>query len=90
MEKLKGRGAQLLAINVGESADKVFEFLASYPVSFPLLLHMHGRVIKQYPVIGLPTTYIVDPKGKVIRRAVGNRDWDDPALYNQSLKLRKD
>jgi len=88
-QKIKGKGVQVLAVNVGEDADTIFEFRGSYPVSFPLLMDKDGSVVKDYPVTGLPTTYIVDPQGKVIFRAVGSREWDDSALYGQLLKLRK-
>lgn len=88
-QKVKGKGVQVLAINVGEDADTIFEFLGSYPVSFPLLMDRDGSVVKQFPVTGLPTTYIVDPRGKVVYRAVGSREWDDPKLYGQLLQLRK-
>jgi peroxiredoxin len=88
-QKVKDKGVQVLAIDVGEDADTIFEFIGSYPVSFPLLMDLDGSVIKQYPVTGLPTSYIVNPQGKVVYRAVGSREWDDPKLYEQLLQLRK-
>ena len=87
-KKIKGKGVTILAINVGENADTIFEFLGSYPVSFPLLMDLDGSVIKRYPVTGLPTTYIVNPQGQVTHRAVGSREWDDPRLYEQLLQMR--
>lgn len=88
-KKIKGKGVQVFAINVGENADTIFEFLGSYPVNFPLLMDLDGSVIKRYPVTGLPTTYIVNPQGQVTHRAVGSREWDDPQLYEQLLAMRK-
>jgi len=88
-QKLKGKGVQVLAIDVGEDADTIFEFLGAYPVNFPLLMDLDGSVVKKYPVTGLPTSYIIDPEGKVIYRTVGSREWDDPVLYDQLLQLRK-
>ena len=88
-QKIKDKGVQILAVNVGEDADTIFEFLGSYPVSFPLLMDSDGSVVKKYPVTGLPTTYIINPAGEVVYRAVGSREWDDPALYEQLLQLHK-
>ncbi len=88
-QKIKGKGVEVLAVNVGEDADTIFEFLGAYPVNFPLLMDHDGSVVKKYPVTGLPTSYIVNPQGKVVYRAVGGREWDEPALYNQLLQLRK-
>lgn len=87
-EIVKGEGIVLLAVNVGETADQVFEFTGRYPVTFPLLLDIEGKVIRQYPVIGLPTTFVIDPRGQVTHRAIGGREWDDPKLISALKKLR--
>jgi len=86
---LKDKDVVVLAINVGESADVIFEFTGQSPMSFPLPMDLDGAVIKQYPVTGLPTTYVINPDGMVTHRAVGSREWDDPQLINALLKLRQ-
>ncbi len=88
-EKLKGQKVVILAINVGENADLIFEFTGNYPVTFPIPMDQDGTVVKAYPVAGLPTTYIVDPEGKATHRIVGSREWDDPQLIDALLKMRK-
>lgn len=82
-------GIVLLAVNVGEDADTIFSFTATYPVEFPLLLDRHEKVIKLYPVIGLPTTLVIDPDGYMTHRAIGGRDWDDPGILAALRALRK-
>ena len=86
-QKIAGEKIVILAVNVGEDEDTVFAFLARYPVQFPLLLDRQATVVKQYPVVGLPTTYVIDPRGKVTHRAVGSREWDDPELLGQLRAL---
>jgi peroxiredoxin len=88
-KKLQGEKIVLLAINVGESEDKVFEFTGQYPVTFPLLLDTEGAIIRKYQVIGMPTTFVIDPRGIVTHRAVGSREWDDEQLLAQLRKLLK-
>ena len=78
----------MLAINVGEDTDTIFSFTADYPVSFPLLLDKDAAVIKQYPVIGLPTSYIINPQGQLVYRVIGTRDWTDPILLKTILNLK--
>lgn len=78
--QLRDEGIALLAINVGEDEATVFPFTANYPVSFPLLLDLDGAVIGAWPVRGLPTTFVVDPQGRIAYRAIGGRAWDDPEL----------
>lgn len=88
-EKVRDQGIVFIAVNVGEDSDTVFTFLADYPVEFPLLLDEQAKVVKQYPVTGLPTTYVVDPQGRITHRAVGAREWDDEGLLNSLRVLSK-
>ena len=85
---LKQQDVVMLAINVGEDTDTIFSFTADYPVSFPLLLDKDAAVIKQYPVIGLPTSYIINPQGQLVYRVIGTRDWTDPTLLKTILDLK--
>jgi len=86
-QKIKGKGIVLLGLNVGETEDDLFTFLADYPVTFPLPLDSKGEIVKQYPVIGLPTTYIINPKGFATHRVIGTRDWSDPIFLNKIKTL---
>ena len=79
-QKLEPEGIRLLAINVGEDEDTIFQFTANYPVEFPLLMDLDSTVIGEWPVRGLPTTFVVDPQGRLAYRAVGGREWDDEEL----------
>jgi len=88
-QKLKTKDVVMLGINVGEDADTIFSFTADYPVTFPLLMDKDSKVIQAYPVIGLPTTFVIDPNGKIIYRAVGTREWDEQSLIEKVLSLKK-
>lgn len=78
----------ILGVNVGEDNDTVFLFTADYPVDFPLLLDRQAEVIERYRVTGLPTTYIIDPRGRITHRTIGTREWDDPQLLDALRALR--
>jgi len=86
--KLENDNIIILAINVGEDEDTIFEFTGNYPVDFPLLMDQTGNVIKRYPVMGLPTTYIINPAGLVTHRTVGGRAWDDDTLLNELRRMQ--
>ena len=79
-EQLEKEGIFMLGINVGEDEDTIFQFTADYPVEFPLLMDSDSSVINQWPVRGLPTTFVVDPNGQIVYRAIGGREWDEPEL----------
>jgi peroxiredoxin len=87
--RLREQGVAMVAINVGEDEETVFRFTADYPVTFPLLLDRDGVVVERWPVRGLPSTFVVDPDGRVAYRAIGGRAWDAPELLRQVLALRR-
>jgi peroxiredoxin len=86
--KVKDKGVAMIAVNVGEDEDTIFSFQADYPIDFTILLDQDGKTIKRWPVRGLPTTFVLDPQGRLVYRAVGGRDWDDDALLQKVLDLR--
>lgn len=88
-QMLEDDGVVILAINMGEDEDTIFIFTADYPADFPLLLDRDGAVIADWPVKGLPTTYVVAPDGTIAYRAIGGREWDDPAFLEQIRSLQQ-
>ena len=89
-ERLRQEGVVILAIDIGEDQDTIFTFTADYPVEFPLLMDRESKVIAQWAVRGLPTSFVVDPDGRIAYRAVGGRDWDHPAVMETLTGLRAD
>jgi peroxiredoxin len=87
--ELSTEGVVMLAVNVGEDADTVFVFTADYPAEFPLLLDVSGEVTGQWPVNGLPTSYVIAPDGTLAYRAIGGRAWDDAELLTIIRSLKK-
>jgi peroxiredoxin len=88
-EQITKEGMALIAINVGEDAETVAQFLGHTPVAFPLPLDETSAVVTSWPVLGLPTTFVVDPEGRLAFVATGGRAWDDPALLDQVRALRQ-
>ncbi len=88
-ETLKDEKFVMFAVNVGEDEDTVFGFTFSTGVElkFPILLDRDALTVKAWPVIALPTSFIVDPQGRIVYRAVGGREWDDPQLLEKIRKL---
>jgi peroxiredoxin len=86
--QLEQEGVAMLAINMGEDEDTIFVFSADYPTDFPILMDQTGEVIEQWPVKGLPTTYVVAPDGTFAYRAIGSREWDDAELLDKIRALK--
>lgn len=88
-QQLKKHDVVMLAVDVGEDLDTVYTFLADYPVSFPLLLDEQAEVVRKFPVRGLPTSYVIDPEGRLVYQAIGGREWDEPELLEKVRALRE-
>ena len=86
---IREEGIAMLAINMGEDEDTIFIFSADYPSDFPILMDQSGEVIEQWPVKGLPTTYVIAPDGTIAYRAIGSREWDARELLNSVRALKE-
>lgn len=84
-QMLKKEDFVVLAVNVGEDADTIFAFSGTLEPapSFPILLDRDSAVLRNWPVKGLPTTFVVDRAGRIAYRAVGGREFDSPELVGQ-------
>ncbi len=87
--QLKDKGVMMLAVHVGGDDDKIWTFATDFNVEFPILIDKTSSVSRAWGTIGLPTTFIVDPEGRMALRAIGGREWDDPALMEAILELGK-
>jgi peroxiredoxin len=70
-EELKGRGLEILAVNVGQSREHVLELKEEYHLTFPLLLDEKKEITGKYGVTGLPTSFYIDAKGMIREKQIG-------------------
>ncbi len=71
---------EVIAVNVGEDPDAVFSFTGS--TDFPVVFDRDSKAMGAWSVRGLPTTFLVDRKGRLAYRATGGREFDDPEIIN--------
>lgn len=85
--QLKDRNVVMLAVHVGGKPDTIWEFLAEFDVTFPVLIDKSSAVSKAWQTIGLPTTYVADAEGRKVLRAIGGREWDHHDLIASIISL---
>ena len=89
MERLRkimaDRPLEILAVNEGEGVDVIEQFIATLdaPPSFPILLDSTGDAMGLWPVQGLPTTFVIDKRGRMTYRAIGGREFDHAQMLNK-------
>ena len=65
----------VLLVNTAESDDDVFTFLASVSPELTTFMDRNGQVTERWQPRGLPSTFFVDPEGRLQYQALGGRDW---------------
>lgn len=63
--EIKGNNIELLAIDIGERADKVAKFMSQAKAEFPVLLDTDSRVANSYNLLGIPTIILINSQGKI-------------------------
>lgn len=79
---LGGKPFEVLAVDVGEETAQIREFLAKLPVDFPVLLDQNSDAVSDWKIRGLPSTFIVDPEGRIRYFYVGQLDWASSAVVS--------
>lgn len=79
---MRGQPFAVIGIDAGEDLEAVIRFRASVSPapSFPLLLDPEGKALQAFGVNGLPTTLVLDREGRIVYKALGGRQFDDPAI----------
>jgi thiol-disulfide isomerase/thioredoxin len=83
--KYEALGFTVLGVNVEEDVNGAKGFLNDFPVDFPVLLDNTNVVTKQYKVIAMPTTVVVDRDGNMRFLHQGYKSGDE-AKYRQMVK----
>jgi len=75
LQALPPNRLNLLLVNTAETDDEVFGFLAEVDMDLVPLMDRDGLATKRWQPRGLPSTFIVDPQGRLRYLALGGRDW---------------
>jgi peroxiredoxin len=86
-KRYKAMGFTLIGVNVEPDRQAAEEFLAKLPVTFPVAFDTDSKVSQLYNVQGMPSSVIIDRKGKarVVHR--GYRPGDENEYLDQIRAL---
>ena len=73
---LGGSRFEVIAINVDERLDDALRFLERYPMNYDVLSDPRGATAAAWALPGMPTSFVVDPDGRVTLVHVGFRPGD--------------
>ncbi len=74
--KYKDQGFEIIAINVDNPVEDGLDFLIDTPLDFLIPSDPDGETAELFQVIGMPTSYLITPDGKVELVHMGFRNGD--------------
>jgi len=90
--QFKSEKFDMLGISNDMFGKRVVEpYVLAKKITFPMLLDQRMTVSRQYGIVSLPTTILIDPQGIIIGVLQGAENWSDPKtlLYFESLLKKK-
>lgn len=72
--ELGAKGLQVLGVSMDDDAGAVKKFLAAYPVDYPIVMGDADFAGRFGGVLGLPLSYLIDARGRVVARHQGEVD----------------
>lgn len=85
--QLKNKGLEVVAVNLDENRQDADAFLAQHPVAVTVAADPEGVCPHTYDVQAMPSSFLIDRKGKVRHVHLGFRPGDRTELRNQITAL---
>lgn len=85
---LREDGLSMVAITE-EPKELVSRYLDQHPYPFQIMIDPKGELTRRLQVVGLPTTFVLDKKRRIIYSQVGAVEWDAPeviSLFRRALE----
>ena len=89
-QELADRGLRVVGVDVGEETDDVKRFVEETGITFEIVIDRDLSTGRVYAARSLPMTYILDPEGTIVARAIGVRDWDSEPMRDMFAALVED
>jgi peroxiredoxin len=86
-QELADRGLRVVGVDVGEETDDVKRFVEETGITFEIVIDHDLSTGRVYAARSLPMTYILDPEGTIVARAIGVRDWDSEPMRDMFAAL---
>lgn len=82
--EFKDQGLQVIGVSMDDDAASAREFLAKFPVTYPVVMGDVKLAGTFGGVLGLPLSYLIDAQGRVVARYQGETD-----LARMEAKIRE-
>lgn len=87
--KYKSKGLRVVTINLDKDRKEVRRFLREFRANFPIALDPKGKIARRYGVKAMPSSYLIDRKGRIRHVHLGFRTSNSKKVEAQIKKLLK-
>ena len=97
---LRPEGLRMVAVSIdakagqpdpdGRPGGDVAAFTREFGLSFDVWQDPSGAITRDYRTTGVPESFLVDKRGKIVKKVIGATEWDDPATVALIRRLLKE
>jgi peroxiredoxin len=87
--EFKDKGLIVIAVAEDPAEKPVRSYIQEKGLAFPILMDKERKVYFKYSLFGIPVTFLIDKKGVIIEKFIGERDWSSPQMKGKISNLLK-
>jgi len=81
------KGVKIIAVNIRETPSDVRKFYKRYHLNFTTVLDRNGKVTDTYHIDNIPSTFLIDQNGMVVKKITGPmKSVDDVVKYLKQIQ----
>jgi thiol-disulfide isomerase/thioredoxin len=79
-QKLGPRGLRIIAVSIDDgSPQDVAAFVQELGLTFEILHDRSGDIQRVYQTTGVPESFLLDKKGVIVKKVIGEHPWSSPS-----------
>jgi len=87
--EFKDKGLVVLSIAEDPAEKPLRSYIQEKGIAFSILMDKDKKVYFKYSLFGIPVSFLIDKKGVIIEKFIGERDWASPQMKEKVVKLLK-
>src|SRR3990170_8601793 len=84
--EFKDRGLIVIAVAEDPAEKPVKSYVQEKGIAFLILIDKDKKVYFKYSLFGIPVTFLIDKKGVIAEKFIGERDWCSPEMRGKISK----
>jgi peroxiredoxin len=87
--EFKDRGLVVIAVAEDPAEKPVKSYIQDKNIEYTILMDKDKKVYFKYSLFGIPVTFLIDKKGMIAEKFIGERDWSSPDMRAKICNVLK-